>query len=188
MHKAVGICDGVWIEIYERPIKDEKASEKSDTPVFHSKIYIKKKVPNSRDIYDQPVKSTDRERYPDLFDAFDAGKTTVIEGIPLEEGPKLDVSSIETLKSANIFTVEQCAIMSDSAKHRLPVGLRDIGTKANEWLNQGKENTVLRKDLDTQTKLLEEQTELNATLLERIEALEANQKKPPGRPKKVASA
>ncbi len=179
MHKAVGICDGVWIEIYEKPIKDEKASEKSDTPIFKTSIYIKKKVPNSRDVYDQPVKSTDRDKYPDLFDAFDANKITVIEGIPLEEWPKLDVSSIETLKAANIFTVEQCAVMSESSRHRLPVGLRDIGEKASAWLNQGKENTVLRKDLDAQIKQ-------NAELLVRIEALEANQKKAPGRPKKVA--
>jgi hypothetical protein len=179
MHKAVGIIDGVWIEIYERAKKDEEKSKDSDTPVFSTSIYIRKKVPNSRDVYDQPVKSTDRERYPDLFDAFDAGKTTSIEGIPLEEWPKLDVSSVETLKSANIFTVEQCSVMSESAKHRLPLGLRDIGVKATEWLNQGKENGVLRKDLD-------EQTRLNKELLIRIEALEANQKKPPGRPKKVA--
>ena len=180
MHKAVGIIDGVMIEIYERAVKDEKASEKSDTPVFHTKIYIRKKVPNSRDVYDQPVKSTDKERYPDLFDAFDARTATSIEGIPVEEWPKLDVSSIETLKAANIFTVEQCAILSDSAKHRLPVGLRDIQVKAREWLDQGNENATLRKDLDTQTRL-------NADLLVRIEALEANQKKPVGRPKKVVS-
>jgi hypothetical protein len=187
MRKAVGIIEGVWIEIYERPIKDEKASENSDTPVFKTSTYIRKKVPNSRDVYDQPVKSTDRERYPDLFDAYDAGKTTVIDGIPLEEWPKLDVSSCETLKAANIFTVEQCAVMSESAKHRLPLGLRDIGAKATEWLNQGKENTVLRKDLD-------EQIRLNKELLGRIEALEAKPvvepevKRKPGRPKKVASA
>lgn len=180
MHKAVGICDGVWIEIYEKPIKDEEASEKSDTPVFKSSTYIRKKVPNSRDVYDQPVKSTDRDRYPDLFDAYDAGKTTVIEGMPLEEWPKLDVSSCETLKAANVFTVEQCASMSESAKHRLPLGLRDIGAKATEWLNKSKENDVLRKDLD-------EQIRLNKDLLNRIEALEANQKKKPGRPKNVVS-
>jgi len=179
MHKAVGIIDGVMIEIYERAVKDEKASEKSDTPVFHTKPWIKKKIPNSRDIYDQPVKSTDRDRYPDLFDAFEARTSTSIDGVPLEEWPKLDVSSVETLKAANIYTVEQCAILSESAKHRLPIGLRDISVKAREWLDQGKENTVLRKDLDTQTRL-------NADLLERIEALEANQKKAPGRPKKVA--
>jgi len=178
MHKAVGIIEGVLIEIYEKAIKNEEKSEKSDTPVFDTRLYIKKKVPNSRDIYDQPVKSTDRDRYPDLFTAFEAGKSTVIDGIPIEEWPKLDVSSIEVLKAANVFTVEQCASMSDSTKHRLPVGLRDIGSKAKKWLNQGKENAVLRKDLD-------EQMQLNKDLLQRIEALEANQKKKPGRPRKV---
>lgn len=162
MRHIKGFVDGILVEIYDRAVKDEKASEESDTPVFVTKPYIKKRIPNSRDVYDQPVKSTDRDRYRELFDKFEAGESNTLDGTPLDQCPMFDVSQVETLKAANVFTVQQLAELADSGLHRLPTGYRNLKNKARKWVNQDKENDDLRAQ--------------NADLLKRIEALEGKKK------------
>ncbi len=174
MRSVKGFVNGVLIEIYDRAVKDEDASEKQDIPVFNSSVYIKKKVPNSRDLYDQPAKSADYDKYPDLFTAFEAGKDVPLEGLPIEMWPALDVAQVATMKAANIYTVQALANLAETGLHRLPVGYRNLKTKAQKWLANSDENELLRKQ--------------NADLLVRVEALETNQKKSPGRPRKKKAA
>ena len=153
-----GFVDGVLITIYDRAVKDEKASESSDVPKYTSQLYIKKKVPNSRDEYDQPFKPTDREKYPELIDAFEQGEKIPLNGIPLDQWPALDVTQVQTLKSAHIFTVQSVAELAETGFHRLPPGYANLKVKAQKWLNQGRELEALQKK--------------NADLLKRVEALE----------------
>ena len=86
----------------------------------------------------------------------------------------LDITEVETLKSLNILTVQALAELNETGMHRLPQGFMGLKTKAAKWLNQGKEVEELRKT--------------NDDLLNRIEKLEANQKKKPGRPRKTKAA
>lgn len=174
MRSAKGFVDGILVEIYDRAVKDEDASEKAGVPVFASSVYVKKRVPNSRDIYDQPAKSTDQAKYADLFIAFEAGKDVPLEGLPIDQWPALDVSQVETLRAASVFTVQSLADLHETGLHRLPVGYRNLKVKAQKWLAAGVENEQLRQQ--------------NAELLVRVEALEANQKKKPGRPRKEKAA
>ena len=145
----------------------------SETPVYRSVTYIRKKVPNSRDVYDQPVKDKDRKRFSEIFAAFDKGEDAPLNGTPLEQWPKLDVTQVETLKAAKIFTVQALAEIHDASLHRLPGGYRGLIVEAQKWLNQGQE----LKELKAQ----------NEELLKRLEALESKDPvKKPGRPKKAA--
>lgn len=174
MRTVSGFVDGVLVEIYDKPVVDREASKDSEVPIYKAVTYIRKRVANSRNVYDQPMKSTDYEKYRDLHAAFEAGEKVPMEGTPLEQWPGLDVADIETLKSFNIFTVQSLAELNETGIHRLPAGFRNLKIKAMKWLNQGKEVEELRKQ--------------NQELLERIEKLEANQKKKPGRPRKTEAA
>lgn len=158
MKRVANFVDGVLVEIYEKAVKDEQASEKSDVPIYKTIPYIKKKIPNSRDVYDQPMKASDRTKYPELLRQFEAGEEAPLEGTPIDQWPALDVSQVETLKAASILTVQSLAALPESGMHRLPAGYTKLKQKAEKWLNQGQEVQELR--------------EQNAKLLKRIEALE----------------
>lgn len=173
MRSVTGIIDNVWIEIYDKAVKDEEASEKSDVPIYRSSVYIKKRVPNSRDIYDQPVKSTDRENYRELFEMFERGEQAPLDGTPIDQWPGIDVASIESLKAANIFTVQALANMPETGMYRLPAGFMNLKSKAKKWLESGAEVERLK--------------EQNKELMERLEKLESKGKQK-GRPRKTEAA
>jgi hypothetical protein len=173
MRAVRNIIDGILVEIYEKPIKDEKRSANSNIPIYEKRVYIKKKAANSRDEYNQPVKETDRQKYAELFAAFEAGQDVELDGTPIEQWAALDVADVETLKSINVLTIQSAAKIPETTLHRMPIGLKNINVKAQKWLNSINEVDELRKQ--------------NADLLKRVTQLEANQKKTPGRKKtKVA--
>lgn len=163
MRSVTGIIDSIIVEIYERAVKDEAESEKQGVPIFNTSLYIKKRAPNSRDEYDQPVKASDRERYPDLFRAFAAGERLPLDGTPIEECSQFDAGEVQTIRSANILTVQD---LSKCEALRFV----EFRKKAQKWLNQNSE--------------IDRLTAENKELKDRLDALE--EKKKPGRPKKVA--
>lgn len=186
--RTIGIVDGVFLEIYERPVKDETASEKEGVPIFRGVTYIRKKVPNQRDIYDQPVKSTDRERYPDLFRRHDSGEESKIEGTPLEAWPALDSAQVATLKAASVHTVQQLANMPETGGG-LPNAYRALKFKAAQWLTgEGSEVSRLRGEVDKQADEIKARDEHIARLEERLTALEQGDKPKRGRPPKDKEA
>ncbi|MDH4072590.1 MAG: hypothetical protein OEV41_05740 [Gammaproteobacteria bacterium] len=185
--KTIGIVDGVFVEIYERPVKDEDATEREGTPIFRNQTYIRKKVPNQRDIYDQPVKSTDRQRYQELFRKHEAGEASSIEGTPLEEWPQLDASQVATLKAAGVFTVQQLSNMPETGGG-LPNAYRQLKFKAAQWLQgEGSEVRRLRDEVDAREKHIAEQDKKIADLVSRLDALEGDKPRR-GRPPKDKEA
>ena len=170
-----GLVDGCTIEIYDRAIKDDKKSEEAGYPVFNTSIYIRKKVPNSRDLYDQPIKSTDRVKYEQLFAAFEKGEKAPTSGWPVDEWPAIDVASVQVLKSIDIHTVEGVAAIADATLHRLPPGMRALPIKAQRALNEHREKDKRIEELE---KSLEELKQQMSNL--------APEKRKPGRPKKIA--
>jgi len=177
------IVDKVLVTIYDRPVKNEQKTEAENVPIYDNRVYIRKKAPNSRDIYDQPISSKDREKYADLLGKFEAGEKVAINGTPIEMFPLLDPAQVRTLQDAGVLTVQSLAELTESGMHRLPRGYMDLKYKAKKWLDQSVETDELRQSN-------EELKAQNADLLKRIEALEASKvtkvTKKRGRPRKTA--
>jgi len=175
--RTVGVVDGVFVEIYERPVKDDVESEKQGCPIFKSSMYIRKKVPNQRDIYDQPVKSTDREKYGELFRRHETGEAVALEGTPIEQWPQLDASQVATLKAGGVHTVQQLANMPETGG-ALPNAYRSLKFKAADWLKgEGSEVRILRDEVEAREAHIAKQDDIIADLQKRLEALEGKGKK-----------
>ena len=166
--EVTAVVDKVVVTIYDNSVEDKEASEKEGHPVFKPATYIRKRV-NPREVYDQPVKSTDRDRYPELFAKYDAGEKMELNGWAIEHWPRISTAQVHTLKSRNVFTVEQLAGLDVS---QLPRGYGELQRQATEDLSVDSQVEDLKKRIEA---------------LERDNAkLAANQKKKPGRKKKTA--
>lgn len=173
MRSVKNHVEGIWVEFYERPVKDEEASEKAGNPVFTTVVYCRKRIPNSRDIHDQPVNERDKSRFAELWAKFQSGEEQKVEGWLIDQWPRVDVSQVETLKAHNIYTVEMLADMPESGMHRMPTGYRDL-------INLAKRDLSADSRVDELEKRMAQLEKENAELRE-------NQKKKPGRPKKEAA-
>lgn len=191
MRSVKNFIDGIWIEIYDKAVKDEEASEKAGTPIYKNVPHMKKKAPNSRDWTDQPLtdsrrippehlKDEEARKYRELVSAFDNDEEVPLDGTPLEQWPGIEASQIATLKSVGVVTVQALADLSEAGLHRLPTGYMSLKNKAKSWLEKTQGNEALKAENDKLKSQLE-------TMQEQIAELQANQKKKPGRPPKQES-
>lgn len=195
MRKVADYIDGCFVEIYEKPVKNEARSEAEGVPVFEPVPYVKIKPTNSKDVFDQPLSDDRKRRYSALFAKFEAGESNSMpSGWLISEWAAIDATQVETLKSAGIYTVEMLAELPENGMHRLPGGYITLKQKAQKALSEKNSSAQVRMDLETMRGMLEsklaEQAALVALLqtsldevLTRLSAVE--QKPKSGRPKAV---
>lgn len=106
------------------------------------------------------------DRFGDKYRTWKSGQMEAASGTPLENFPFLFTkpSLIAELKYRNIFTVEQLADMSDTAKQSV-MGGHELCKKASEWINKTASDAVdaekedMKKQLAEMKILLESLTE-----------------------------
>jgi hypothetical protein len=108
------------------------------------------------------------ERYRAQVDAFKANSAEgAIEGTPITQWSGIDPALAATLRGANIFTVEQLAVLPDSALGIIGIGGHTVREKARAFVA-----TVNFAGPAEQTKEIAHLREENAVLKERLNALE----------------
>lgn len=116
-------------------------------------------------------------RFGAQYHAWKEGRTT---GTPLEQWEKIPQSVVPEFRLANIYTVEQLAVASDSTAQRLPNGTLELRRLAQEAVFEQKNAVVIDK-LRLEKQELSDQ--LNA-LSAQVAALMAAQSGPPSRREK----
>lgn len=66
-------------------------------------------------------------------------------GTPIETWPQVDVRRAAQLKHLGVYAVEQLAVMHDEAIGRLGMGGRDLVKKAQLWLQQRQDDSLVQK-------------------------------------------
>jgi hypothetical protein len=75
------------------------------------------------------------EKYKKEYDFFLKGKNPYIgDGFPLAQWAFIDKATAKNLEYYNIYTVEQLSSVPDSARAQLPMGMKGLIKKAQDFL------------------------------------------------------
>jgi len=174
------------------PFKNKRASIEAGHEVYVDKPYIEI-LKHGGDINTFAVNDEFKKRYPDKWEAFEAGQEQPKVGLPLEKWPGCSRAECENLKRVNLFTMEDVAGAPSNAIEAYGMGGVELKKKANAYLAAAKDNGALvskMEDLENKLILLTEKNQqLEGMLNSRTEpesetlTLDMNKRKP-GRPKK----
>lgn len=135
------MANGLLADYTVRPIfkldqvQDEAASQMAGRPIYREVERVEILMPGG---FNQPVFNvTDahRQRWPREYEAFKKGQEVAIEGTPIDHWAFLSRAMVHELKALNVFTVEQCATLSDTALQRIGMGGRQIRNAAVAYLD-----------------------------------------------------
>jgi hypothetical protein len=160
MDPSTGAYEGdeLYIETYNRPVKNEIKSKEAGRPIFEDLPHMSIRAPGAKDTFITLVTSIEKKKYHKHWKAFvERQEEVLIEGTPLEEWSGITRSEAEELKFFKIFTVEQLAGMSDTNAQNFR-GMNNRRTKAKSFLAmsdvESKAEAV--SDLQAEVKALKE--------------------------------
>jgi hypothetical protein len=148
-------------EFYTDAERDGFASVKAGRDIFRDQDFVKIFIPGSGTILVERVNDGHVERWPELYQAFKAGKEAPLNGTPLSEWSLLKRAQIAELNYRNVRTIEDLAELSDLAVQNLGMGGQMLRSRAKAYLDDAEREAV-------STKLFNE----NDTLRLRISTLE----------------
>ena len=168
------------VKFFLHPKQNQIKTKEAGRPIFEDIPYIQIMQPGNKDsVKVAPATARDKQRFPEHYRKFVAREDQeALEGTPLREWAGVTASQCKEFEFLNILTVEQLAAVSDSNGQGI-MGLGFLKEKAAKFIENAK--------LGATAEALAEMKAENASLLERLEALEAGEpapKKKRGRPAK----
>lgn len=167
------------VKFYLKSVQDKSASAQEGRPIFVEKEYVSILVPGKRDGVARPATHSDKQRFPQHYQAFKQRVEMPVEGTPLSEWTLINRSLADELAFHNIKTVEQLADVPDNLLQNVN-GLAMFKTKAIDWLEATKDSKIL-STLREENKGLEDKLDQATTTIEaltkRLDELEEASKK-----------
>lgn len=173
--------DPVQPRFHIEPVQDEAATAAQGRPIFRNEERVQFIMPGSPNQPVFRVSDEHRERWPDQYAAFRRGEDHSVEGTPLEQWPIMTRAMVLELKAMNVFTVEQCAGLSDMALQKIGRGGYALRERAKAYLDEAealafserlnRENELLNSRIVAQDRQLAEQRELLDRLHGQVQAM-----------------
>lgn len=121
------------VKFFKHPQISKYQSTEAGRPIFEDVIMIEVLTPGEKDAVRVLADDHHRARFPRQWDAFEKGNAQSISGTPLELLFPNEPSTIMTLKSFHVFTVDQLAALTDTAMTQVPMG-RALSDRAKHYL------------------------------------------------------
>ncbi len=122
------------VKFFKHPQISKFASNEAGVPIHQDVIMIEVLQPGERDAVRVLADEFHRHRFPRQWENFQKGNATELTGTPLEMLFPNEPSTILTLKTFNVFTVQQLAAISDTAMTQIPMG-RTLSERAQRYLD-----------------------------------------------------
>lgn len=134
--------DATIPRFHMEPVEDPTASAKAGRPIFVQQERVQIIQPGNTNSPVLLVTDNERQRWPEQYARFKAGDEATIDGTPLEQWPFLKRNHVMELKAIGIFSVEQCAGLSDIAVQSIGMGGRSIRENAKAYLDEADQISI----------------------------------------------
>lgn len=147
-----------YVKFYPKWKKNNFLSNKEGKEIGEYRDYVMIICPGQpKSEVHREVRDEDKREYRGEWTAYKEGKEQRISGTPVELLPGLEQSRADSLKAIYIYTIEQLADVSESAKHAMGMGANELVNRAKGYLQKNsaevaalkQENTELRKIVET---------------------------------------
>ncbi len=148
-------------------------SEQEKRAVYKAMDMVKIMQAGEPDSTIEEVNEIHKQRWPQQWAQYQAGKEQMMGGIPLAELFPVNPEVVAQLGTVNVFTVEGLMAVPDSAQHNVPY--------LTEWKNRARaymERTSKAAGFAELEHRLEAEKADKAALLDRLAALEAKMAEP----------
>lgn len=143
---AHGTDEGLLVTFYKKAVKNEHESANAGRPIFRDVDFCRIVTPgDAQNVWDQPVRARDKERFAARWDAYQKGQVVSQDGTPLEAWTRMTPAKIAAYKSSNVATVEGVANISDSNGSHMPMDWMDDRLAARAYLQAAQDSAVVQK-------------------------------------------
>ncbi|ABC89907.1 hypothetical conserved protein [Rhizobium etli CFN 42] len=170
---------GIYASFSLEPVEQTFLTEKEGRPIFADKEFVRIFIAGDKhtEVY-REVTDNDRLRFADAYKRFKEGAAAreQLTGTPLAQWPYLKPSQIKELEAVNIYTVEQLAALSDTAKQKIGMGANELTAAARAYLATAENSSAASAFAAENERLKDEVSRLQAQMKEmaaRFEALES---------------
>jgi hypothetical protein len=166
-----------FVTFYGKAVPQGMASLEAGRPVHKSVLFVRIQHAGERDYIDRQAQPGDAQRWPRQYNAFrEKRQADGMLGTPLDVLFPAFPDTIETLRYNKVYTVEQLAGLSDTAKGNIGLGADEWQKKAARYLeltNKGQGFAHLEHQVEKLTAQNERMQGQNASLLQQVGELTA---------------
>ncbi|OHV23847.1 hypothetical protein EOS93_28165 [Rhizobium sp. RMa-01] len=169
---------GIYASFSLEPVEQTFLTEKEGRPIFADKEFVRIFIAGDKhtEVY-REVTDNDKQRFADAYKRFKEGAEAreQLTGTPLAQWPYLKPSQIKEMEAVNIYTVEQLAALSDTAKQKIGMGANELTAAARAYLATAENSSAASAFAAENERLKDEVTRLQEQMKEmasRFEALE----------------
>lgn len=169
------------VKFFNHPQLSKFKSDEAGMPVYDDVEMVEVFQPGEKESVKQLATDFHKRRFSKQYQNFKDGIEQTAHGTPLELLFPSEPGMILTLKSFNVFTIQQLAALNDTAISAIPMGGRQLVERAKVYLSTAQTGASLH-EMDLMRQQI---AELQAALTAKNEpATETPQRRGPGRPPK----
>ncbi|MBX4884085.1 hypothetical protein HJA90_10880 [Rhizobium bangladeshense] len=182
---------GIYASFSLQPVEQPFLTEKEGRPIFKDEEFITIFIAGDKHTEVQRVATAhDKERFSDAYKRFKEGAAAreQLTGTPLSQWSYLKPSQIKELESINIYSVEQLAALSDTAKQKIGMGANELVSAAQAFLVTSKDASAASAFAAENERLKDDVKRLEAQVAEMGQRFEAMAKEQGGSARRSAAA
>jgi hypothetical protein len=186
MAEGHGLHVEFYIDAVEQPFKSEQAGR----PIYEDVEFVKIMIPGDKNsIVERQASDHDKGRFPLEYARFKNGlkEEEQAVGTPLKHWPAISRAMAKEFNSFNVHTVEQLAMMSDTAKQAFGMGAQEWSRKAQAMLDVSSKSADAEKWAAENEALKQQLADMRKEFAE-LSARVDPEKRGPGRPRKAENA